>query len=823
MPRPRLLSALIACAILALLIVPAPVGAASTLTVTTGDDLVDGSGCTLAHCSLREAITAANATADADTIAFALPGSPPVLVKPTSPLPDVGSSVTLDGTTQPGYAGTPSVRIDGALAGTGDGLRLAGTGSSLVGLAVTRFAGVGVRVLGSGNSVRSSTIGTDGAGGTGLGNTLTGVLVSGANNTVGGAAVGNVIAANGETGVRVGGTTATGNRIEANVIRNNSGDGAMVRAAATARLTQNSVFDNGLLGIDLYPAGVTPNDGGDTDTGPNGYQNFPALTSAVSSGTSTLVQGTLGSKASTSYTVEVFANPSCDPSGSGEGRTYVGSATAATNAAGTGAFSLSLSASSAPVGSFLTATATSPGGETSEFSACRLVQADDEPPPPPRDGYNFVIVLTDDQSLDTVPHTPPVMPYLQGRLQDPSDHWIQFPNTYTNVAMCCPARAALLTGRYAHHNHVESNIHGQRLDERDTLATWLDGAGYRTGLVGKYLNEYPWDRGHYVPPGWDWWMGWEGPPNVPYYNYTLNENGVPRTYGSTAADYSTDVYKAKALQFLDGVEAEEPFLLYFAPGSPHLPRTPAPRHKGLWKTAEPVRWPSFNEADVSDKPAWVRNRPQYSSTKITAFDRQRREQYRALASVDEAIQALVDKLTAIGELDETIIVFLSDNGVAWGEHRWESKLCPYRSCSQVPLFARVPWAAARTDTRVLSNVDVAPTIADLAGVTPASPVDGQSFAALLDGSSATWAGEALLQWMGPQAIPAYWGLRTVDYTYLEYPATGEIELYDLTGRFGPADPDEIQNVCPGNRAPCPAPYEAVRAQLAARLTALRSG
>src|SRR2546427_10923598 len=115
---------------------------------------------------------------------------------------------------------------------------------------------------------------------------------------------------------------------------------------------------------------------------------------------------------------------------------------------------------------------------------------------------NVVVILTDDQSMDTLPHSPPTMPFLQHAVQDPNGHWIHFPNAFINSPLCCPSRATLLTGRYAFHTGVTNNYLGKNLDESSTLATWLHDAGYTTGLFGKYLNDYPYGRGPYVPPGW---------------------------------------------------------------------------------------------------------------------------------------------------------------------------------------------------------------------------------------------------------------------------------------------------------------------------------
>jgi arylsulfatase A-like enzyme len=598
----------------------------------------------------------------------------------------------------------------------------------------------------------------------------------------------------------------------------------MLRAGAAARLRRNALVGNGRLGIDLLPAGVTANDAGDADTGPNGLQNFPVVTSAESAGGTTVVQGSLTSLPSASFTIELFDSSACDGSGNGEAEAFLVGIPVTTSAAGSAAFTASVAAAKAPVGSVITATATHSGGNTSELSACREVaDGAPPPPPPPLDHPNIVLVLSDDQSPETLPHTPAVLPWLQSQIQDPANHFVQLPNTYANTAMCCPARASILTGQYSHHTHVQSNGQGEMLDESSTLATWLHDGGYHTGLVGKYLNDYPFLRGHYIPPGWDSFVGWEGPSGHPYYNYDLNVDGVPVHHGTDPADYSTDVYKAHALDFLDAAPADEPFFLYFAPGAPHAPRTPAPRHSTLWNQLPVEHSPAFNEADVSDKPQWVQSRPPLGAAGVKQMDRFRRDQYASLAAVDEAIKAIVDKVKDRGQWDNTVFVYMTDNGVAFGENRWDSKLCPYVTCIRTPMFIRYPTQTARVETGLASNVDLAPTFAALAETTPASPVDGRNLVPLIEDAPAPWRDEVLIEWVGGvpgEPIPGYWGLYTDSYLYVEY-ATGEIELYDMAGTLSSPDPYLLQNRCPGSTPACSAAYAPVQADLAARLALLK--
>jgi len=163
---------------------------------------------------------------------------------------------------------------------------------------------------------------------------------------------------------------------------------------------------------------------------------------------------------------------------------------------------------------------------------------------------NVIIILTDDQSIDTLPSDPPAMPWLQARIADPQDHWTWFPNAFVNTPLCCPSRATLLTGLYSHHTGVQDNDDGHLLDERATLAVRLHDAGYRTGLIGKYLNLYPFGRGPYMPPGWDRWVG-KGNRSAAtvYYGYPLVDQGVPVTGGFAPADFE----RAGATWWLESV------------------------------------------------------------------------------------------------------------------------------------------------------------------------------------------------------------------------------------------------------------------------------
>lgn len=403
---------------------------------------------------------------------------------------------------------------------------------------------------------------------------------------------------------------------------------------------------------------------------------------------------------------------------------------------------------------------------------------------------NIVVILTDDQRYDDLSSMPVTDSQIIGK-------GITFDNSFVSNPWCCPSRSSVLTGEYSHSTDVYRNFtpHGGfgSFKDSSTLATWLHGAGYRTGLVGKYLNQY---TSKYVPPGWDRWFAFccdDSNEGGAYYNYTLVEDGVKHLFGSTPPEYSTDVLGTEAVNFIQSAPSTNPLFLYFTPFAPHGQPIPADRDKGHFSGLQFPRLPNFNEADVSDKPAYIQALPVLSKSKITGVDNSRRAALETLLAVDNDVSQILSALQATGRLSSTLILFASDNGFSRGEHRWTHKVAPYEEDIRVPLVMRYDpiTTTARHDPNLVVNIDWAPTIAALAQV-PAPAVEGVNLLPLLGPTTppAPIRNDFLIEHLHggtTDNVPSYCGVRSANTKYVQY-STGEEELYDLT-----ADPYELQN------------------------------
>ena len=492
----------------------------------------------------------------------------------------------------------------------------------------------------------------------------------------------------------------------------------------------------------------------------------------------------------------------------------------------------------------------------------------------PPEHPSFVVIQTDDETLDqlyAVFNAGGVeIPAMPNTLSLIANRGITFNRYYVSYPLCCPSRVSLLTGRYAHNSNVRGNVQPNggysgfksRGAFTHNLATWLQGAGYRTIHIGKFLNGYgdaPYDTGLDVPPGWSAWHTVENADTHHYfYGYTLNDNGSidgpfgdsgswdTREYGerdyfgcptSTIENkpclYETDVLSRIAYEELSGTPPEQPFYLQLDYTAPHgdfrrpAGPEPAPRHYTLFDGAPypHSRSQGFNEGNVNDKPKFIREAPYLSLNDIHTYRVYYQKALASLRAVDDGVKTVIDTLGGLHRLRNTYIVFTSDNGFFYGEHRLTGgKFLAYEPSTHLPFLMRGPGIKPGTSTGELAaNIDIAPTVLELAGVTPDKSVDGQSlvpffrdpslrtrrpilFESFVETNDVEANGEPTAQRVVKELKPRrrsasgganasiiappkdYEGIRLGPYKYIEWP-DGEKELYDIT-----KDPYELNNI-----------------------------
>lgn len=409
------------------------------------------------------------------------------------------------------------------------------------------------------------------------------------------------------------------------------------------------------------------------------------------------------------------------------------------------------------------------------------------------------------------------------------DRGLRFTGAFATTPLCGPSRANILAGEFTHNTGVLGNVGSDSGYpgwvaggfDGNNIGPWLKAAGYKTGIFGKYQNDYPLGAPEtIVPPGWDDWRVVMSDRVASNYDYTLNENGALRVYSASNNGYQTDILSERLLSFLRSAEANDaqPFFAFLSLGAPHTPTDPAARHLNAFPGATAPRGPSFNEADISDKPFWLQEQsPLMNAATIAGIDEDYRGSLQALLAVQEAMDSLFQTLDQLGESSNTYVFFTSDNGLHRGEHRLRGgKNTPYEESIRMPLYVRgpgVPAGAARDHLAGL--LDLAPTFLALAGAPIPGSVDGMSLAPLLTTSPpplSAWRKEILIEHPGgaglPIFIPGYYGVRTQTELYVEYD-NGENEYYDLK-----ADPLQLENL--GRRAP-----SSILSPLSARVAALR--
>jgi N-acetylglucosamine-6-sulfatase len=405
---------------------------------------------------------------------------------------------------------------------------------------------------------------------------------------------------------------------------------------------------------------------------------------------------------------------------------------------------------------------------------------------------NIVVILSDDERSDGTA----VMKNVQTLL---ADHGVTFTDMHVTTSMCGPSRASILTGQYAHHTGVTDNFGPDGYpafkagEESNDLAVWMHKAGYETALVGKYVNAYTDGFVHHaIPPGWDDWQVMDSIPMEAYYNYSINDNGHLEYFGNKPSDYSTTVLTDKAVQFIQG--ARRPFFLYFAPVAPHLPAIPAKRDQGKLENIAPLHDPAFNQRNISKEPWRFWHKDLLSAAAQLFINHVRIRQEESLLALDRSVRSVVEALRARHELNHTVILYTSDNGFLWGEHRLGGKVWPFEESTHVPLIVRTPWTTTpqRNDQPVL-NIDLASTISELAGVKPGLPQDGRSFVPFLHDEHVPWRHAFLEEYLGQDLLhqggpPPFTAVQTKQSLYVEY-KNGWRELYNLT-----KDPWELNNL-----------------------------
>lgn len=409
--------------------------------------------------------------------------------------------------------------------------------------------------------------------------------------------------------------------------------------------------------------------------------------------------------------------------------------------------------------------------------------------PAPR--RNIVFILTDDQRFDALGCTG--HPFLETPHIDAlAKNGLICDRAFVTTALCSPSRASVLTGQYAHIHGVLDNSTLLPTDT-PTFPKELQAAGYRTGFIGKWHMGGSTDA---PQPGFDEWVSFAG--QGVYYDPVLNVNGdrVERK------GYLTDMLGAYAADFIDR-NAEAPFLLYVSHKAVHQPFEPAERHKGAYAGEtwpRPVTFPDMDET-YAGKPDWVRKqRPSWHGVDgyglgETDLDTLARDMAECMRSVDDSVGVITQALEARGLLDDTLIVYTSDNGFLFGEHGLVDKRCMYEPSIRVPMIVHCPAmiAGGRRLGEIVTNIDIAPTFVDAAGLPIPPSMQGESFLPLLRGESIPWRDGFMYTYFWERSFPqtpTVLGIRTKTHKLMVYHGIYDrYEIYDIAN-----DPDERNNL-----------------------------
>jgi N-acetylglucosamine-6-sulfatase len=430
----------------------------------------------------------------------------------------------------------------------------------------------------------------------------------------------------------------------------------------------------------------------------------------------------------------------------------------------------------------------------------------------PNQRPNIVFILTDDLSMNLLRYMPHVLAMQHDGLT--------FNKYFVSDSLCCPSRSSIFTGNFPHDTNVFSNVGKRggfrefydRGEEQHTFATALQNAGYRTGMMGKYLNGYGQQKGSvpglpytYVPPGWSEWdvAGW----GYREFNYDLNDNGQMLQYGAQPKDYLTDVLARKGVDFINTSAATgQPFFLELATFAPHFPYTPAPRDATDFPGLKAPRPPNFNRLPTHPV-GWLAHRPPLDAAQIQKIDSAFQRRAQSVQAVDQMIGEIEAALAANGLSRDTYLVFSSDNGLHTGEYRlMPGKMTAFDTDIHVPLVISGPGIPAGTTTNAMAeNIDLAKTFTQIGGTNLSG--DGHSLIPLFGGGfmPADWRNAILVEHRGPNLAPSdpdfqpsgsgnpttYEAMRTSRFLYVEY-SDGEREIYNLVN-----DPFELHNLAGG--------------------------
>ena len=406
---------------------------------------------------------------------------------------------------------------------------------------------------------------------------------------------------------------------------------------------------------------------------------------------------------------------------------------------------------------------------------------------------NILFILTDDQRYDALGFLRRQSFLKTPNLDALASGGVYLPNAFVTTALCSPSRASILTGMYAHRHRVVDN--DSPLPENLIyFPQYLQRAGYETAFIGK------WHMGGHIDhpqPGFNHWISFKGQGSYLPIKDGFNVNGKQVAQKGYITDELTDY----AIEWLNSRRGNKPFMLYLSHKAVHAEFIPAERHRGRYQNETFVPPKTMDPQNVDGAPMWVRNQrnswhgvefPYHSDLDIAEYYKRYAE---TLLAVDEGLGKIKDLLKAKGWLDSTLIIFMGDNGFAFGEHGLIDKRTAYEESMRVPMVMHCPalFKGGSVVTQVVANIDIAPTLLEAAALKAPSYMDGRSFLPLGEGKAVAWRDfllyEYYWEWPFPQT-PTMFALRGDQYKYIHYYGLWDSnELYDIK-----ADPLESRNL-----------------------------